>query len=66
MQDSDTIVVTTYKDVRRGDFVKKRYIKCPYLDKNCSWRLESKMRTGFSYLEDSCYLSGSFKLECPE
>ena len=66
MQDYATIDMSTYKDVRKGDFVKKRYIKCPHLDKKCSWRLNSKMRKGYQYLENSCYLSGSFNLECPE
>lgn len=58
------------KDIKRkikaGDFVKERYIKCPYTSKVCSWRIKDRERGGYNWLNDTCYLSGSFKLECPE
>ena len=49
----------------KGQFVKERYMKCPYIDKKCTWKLSSNHVKGQEYLNDSCYLSGSFNLECP-
>lgn len=49
-----------------GSFIKERYIKCPHTDKKCKWRMSDNHREGYEYLDNSCYLSGSFKLECPE
>jgi hypothetical protein len=51
--------------VFKGAFVKERYIKCPFLEKYCKWRL-GKNHPNHSYLNNSCYLSGSFELDCPE
>lgn len=48
-----------------GSFIKERYIKCPYIEKNCKWLLAGK-HEGYSYLDDTCYLSGSFNLQCPD
>jgi len=48
-----------------GSFIKERYIKCPHTDKQCKWRLGKEHRKGYEYLNNSCYLSGSFNLECP-
>lgn len=51
----------------KGAFVKKRYLKCPHIDKTCSWRLSKNHKSdGYDYLKGACYISGSFKLECPE
>jgi hypothetical protein len=49
----------------KGKFIKERYMKCPYVDKKCTWKLSSNHAKGHEYLNDSCYLSGSFNLECP-
>lgn len=49
-----------------GAFVQKRYIKCPHLDKKCSWRMGKKYIDGYEWLNNTCYLSGSFPLECPK
>lgn len=52
------------EEVVSGAFIKKRYIKCPHVEKKCKWLLQGK-HGSYSYLDDACYLSGSFKLECP-
>lgn len=49
-----------------GSFIKKRYIKCPHTEKQCQWRMSNDHRKGYEYLNNSCYLSGSFELKCPE
>lgn len=48
-----------------GSFVKKRYMKCPHKDKKCQWRMATEHQKGYEYLNDACYLAGSFTLECP-
>jgi hypothetical protein len=48
-----------------GSFVKERYIKCPHKEKNCKWKMGTNHRKGHEYLNESCYLAGSFDLECP-
>jgi hypothetical protein len=53
-------------ECKSGVFIKDRYIKCPHLIKKCCWRMDEKHISGYSYLDNACYLSGSFKLECPE
>ena len=53
-------------EIKKGVYIKERYIKCPYPKRKCEWMLGSKMRNGYGYLESSCYLSGSFELRCPE
>jgi len=50
----------------KGKFIKKRYIKCPHISKKCEWKLKSTHIEGYEYLDDSCYLSGSFILQCPD
>jgi hypothetical protein len=52
------------EEVVSGAFFKKRYIKCPHVEKKCKWLLQCK-HGNYSYLDNACYLSGSFKLECP-
>lgn len=47
-----------------GSFVSQRYMKCPHLDKQCKWRM-SKGHASYSYLDNACYLAGSFNLQCP-
>jgi hypothetical protein len=72
MQDGDKVIGTSdyngtpllVKDVYSGNFIKKRYIKCPHLEKKCKWLLAGK-HINYSYLDDACYLSGSFNLDCP-
>lgn len=54
------------KNIVSGIFIEKRYIKCPHMNKKCGWRLSQEHRKGYEYLNNSCYLSGSFKLECPD
>ena len=49
-----------------GIFIKERYIKCPHTEKQCQWRMSNDHRKGYEYLNNSCYLSGSFKLKCPD
>lgn len=49
-----------------GSFIKERYIKCPHTEKQCQWRMSNDHRKGYEYLNNSCYLSGSFELKCPE
>ena len=49
-----------------GSFIKERYIKCPHSEKQCKWRMKNDHKKGYEYLNNSCYLSGSFKLECPD
>jgi hypothetical protein len=51
--------------VFNGAFVKQKYMKCPFLENNCRWRL-GKNHGSFTYLNNACYLSGSFELKCPE
>lgn len=41
------------------------YIKCHLIEKKCKWRFSSK-HNNFSYLDDTCYLSGYSKLDCPD
>lgn len=53
-------------DCVSGSFINKRYIKCPHKEKKCKWRMSDKHQKGYSYLDGACYLSGSFKLECPD
>ncbi len=53
------------KDVVKGNFIKKRYITCPHMENKCSWRMANEHRKGYEYLNNSCYLSGSFELKCP-
>lgn len=53
------------KDVVSGAEIKQRYIKCPHMDKNCLWRMSKEHIKGFEYLNNACYLSGSFTLQCP-
>ena len=48
-----------------GSLVSERYIKCPHLDKQCNWRMKNKHIKGYAYLDNACYLGGSFNLECP-
>lgn len=72
MQDSEKVIGTSdyngtpllVKHVFSGSFIKKRYIKCPHTEKKCKWLLAGK-HGAYSYLDDACYLSGSFNLECP-
>lgn len=52
--------------VKAGNFIKERYIKCPYPEKKCKWNMEVSHRKGYEYLDNACYLSGSFNLDCPE
>jgi hypothetical protein len=52
--------------VFNGAFIKERYIKCPFLEKCCKWRLSDNHIKGYTYLNNTCYLSGSFELKCPE
>lgn len=54
------------KDVVAGNFINKRYIKCPHLDKKCKWKLSNEHVKGYEYLNDACYLAGSFNLQCPK
>jgi hypothetical protein len=49
-----------------GSFIDKRYIKCPHTSKSCKWQMSNKHRKGYEYLNGACYLSGSFKLDCPD
>lgn len=49
-----------------GSFIKERYIKCPHTEKQCQWRMSNNHREGYEYLNNSCYLSGSFELKCPD
>lgn len=53
-------------EVVDGVFIKKRYIKCPHLEKRCTWRMSKEHSKGYEYLNDACYLSGSCKLKCPK
>ena len=53
-------------DFIAGSFIKERYIKCPHSEKQCEWRMKNDHKKGYEYLNNSCYLSGSFKLECPD
>lgn len=48
-----------------GAFIQERYRRCPHLEKKCRWRM-GKYGGGYEWLNDTCYLSGSFPLECPE
>jgi len=72
MQDIEKVIGTSdyngtlllVEHVVNGSFIKKRYIKCPHIEKKCKWLLAGK-HVSYSYLDDACYLSGSFKLECP-
>lgn len=61
---SDEITDKTDVKPYKGQFVKEKYMKCPYSDKKCTWRLSANHRKGYEYLNNSCYLSGSFNLEC--
>ena len=54
------------KIIKRGSFVKEHYIKCPYTDKECKWRMSGNKTKGYEYLNNACYLSGSFELQCPK
>ena len=36
------------------------------MDVECKWKMQPKHCKGFEYLNDACYLSGSFTLDCPE
>lgn len=49
-----------------GSFIKERYIKCPHTKKQCQWRMSKDHQKGYEYLNNSCYLSGSFELKCPD
>ena len=40
--------------------------KCQHLDTECKWRMRPEHCKGFEYLNDACYLSGSFTLDCPD
>jgi hypothetical protein len=53
------------ENVVSGSFVKQRYMKCPHKDKNCKWKMGTDHRKGYEYLNEACYLAGSFALECP-
>lgn len=53
------------ENVVNGAFIEKKYIKCPHMKKYCNWRLGPD-HGDYSYLDNACYLSGSFKLECPD
>ena len=57
--------IVSKEDCKAGVRLKEYYIKCPHLEKKCRWLLDGK-HGAYSYLDDACYLSGSFKLECPE
>jgi hypothetical protein len=50
----------------KGSFINERYIKCPHKSKLCKWRLNDEHSPGYAYLNGACYLSGSFKLDCPD
>ena len=50
---------------KKGAFIKERYALCPHHDVNCKWRLGERHQ-GYEYLDNACYLSGTFKLDCPE
>ena len=54
------------KECISDGFINKRYIKCPLTSNKCKWKMESKHRKGYEYLNNACYLSGSFNLECPK
>lgn len=62
---SDSNGIPLLDVVRRGSFIEKRYIKCPHIEKKCKWLLAGK-HSRHSFLDDACYLSGSFTLDCPE
>lgn len=72
MQDPEKVIgISDYKGtpllakhVVNGAFIKRSYIKCPYLEKRCKWLLDNN-NGAYSYLNNACYLSGSFNLECP-
>jgi len=49
-----------------GNFIKKRWAKCPHLIKKCKWLMNDTHREGYEYLDNTCYLSGSSKLQCPK
>lgn len=49
----------------KGAFVKKRWMKCPHMDKKCGWRMGECHHKGYEYLNNSCYLSGGSELQCP-
>jgi len=51
-------------DIKAGIRVKQKYMKCPYTEKKCQWMFEGKHL--YSFLDNACYLSGNFKLKCPE
>lgn len=51
--------------IKKGSYVNETYMKCPYLNKECKWRMSEKTGS-FSFLKNACYLSGAFKLDCPE
>ena len=53
-------------DCVSGSFIDKRYIKCPHTSKACKWKMSDSHQKGYEYLNGACYLSGSFKLECPD
>ncbi len=49
----------------KGNFVNENYIKCPHTSTNCKWKLKNNHSKGYEYLNNTCYLSGSFNLDCP-
>jgi len=52
-------------EIKSGVNIPFHYIKCPHLDKNCKWTLKGN-HNGYEYLDNACYLSGSFRLDCPK
>lgn len=43
----------------------KQYKKCKKKC-DCKWRLSDNHSKGLKYLNNACYLSGSFPLDCPD
>jgi len=63
-QENTTDILIDNPQLIKGAFIEERYVKC-YKQCECKWRLDSNHK-GYKYLDNACYLSGSFDLECPE
>lgn len=53
----------TKEECKSGVRTKHRYIPCPHTDKRCQWNM-GKMGNGLGWMSGTCYLSGSFELQC--
>ena len=53
-------------DCFNGNFINERYIKCPHTSKTCKWKMGKEHSKGYEWLNNTCYLSGSFNLQCPD